>query len=124
MMSGRACIFCALIMIPGVASAKDTPLVARMPLVTDMKLLGDARDTVRSFRIAPSLASNDVGPGDRPTSELCEMNGPELPRVPGARMKARMSMSLDDDVDAFKPAFSLGGVGAALVRLTDALLDQ
>ncbi|WP_315760121.1 hypothetical protein [Sphingomonas sp. Y38-1Y] len=98
------------------------PSRAAAPIALDFRLIAPEAAQPRPFRITPEVSSDDLLPGDRPTAELCA-DTHERPREPGAPMRARMSMRLDTGRDAFSPAFALGGIGGALVRMTDALID-
>jgi hypothetical protein len=82
------------------------------------------RPAMQRFRITPTADGDDLLPGDRPMSELFVTDVGNRPREPGARMNARMSMRLDQGTSSMHPAFSLGGIGGALVRMTDALIDD
>lgn len=76
------------------------------------------------FRITPESVEPELMPGDRAASELCASPPDNRPREPGARMRARMSMTLDGGRSAFRPDFALGGIGAAVIRVTGALFDN
>ncbi|HTG38370.1 hypothetical protein [Sphingomonas sp.] len=76
------------------------------------------------FRVLPQSNGDELLPGDRSTAELCAPPPDNRPREPGAPMRARMSMRLDGGASAFRPDFALGGVGAAIIRMTGALFED
>jgi hypothetical protein len=112
-------------MLAGVAAGDDAPAarMARLQSAIDLRLTAPEARSPRLPRLAAEPLPLDLLPGDRPTSELCA-DTTERPREPGAPVKARMSMRLDDGRDSMRPAFALGGLGGALMRMTDALLDD
>ncbi|WP_294266726.1 hypothetical protein [uncultured Sphingomonas sp.] len=101
----------------------SVPSATRLPTILDLRLTTAEPRAPRLPRLSVEPMPLDLLPGDRPTSELCA-DTTERPRLPGTPVKARMSMRLDDGRDSMRPAFALGGLGGALVRMTDALLDD
>ncbi|PCD03026.1 hypothetical protein COC42_00930 [Sphingomonas spermidinifaciens] len=94
-----------------------------VPFALGLRLVPAEARTPRLPRIAAEALPLDLLPGDRPAADLCA-DTTERPREPGAPVRARMSMRLDSGRDAMRPAFALGGLGGALMRVTDALLDD
>lgn len=111
-------------MLAGTVAGDEPPSVRarRLPAVIDLRLTMAEPRSPRLPRLAPQTLPLDLLPGDRPTSELCA-DTTERPRLPGAPVKARMSMRLDDGRDSLRPAFALGGLGGALMRMTALLGD-
>lgn len=112
-------------MLAGTAVGDEAPSVRapRLPVLIDLRLTAPDPPGPRLPRFTVEPLPLDLLPGDRPTSELC-VDTTERPRLPGTPVKARMSMRLDEGRDSLRPAFALGGLGGALVRMTDALLDD
>lgn len=112
-------------MLAGAAGGDEVPsaLPRRLPALIDLRLTAPEPRGPRLPRVAVRPLPLDLLPGDRPTSELCA-DTTERPRLPGTPVKARMSMRLDDGRDSLRPAFALGGLGGAPMRMTDALLDD
>lgn len=112
-------------MLAGKAVGDDAPSARARPLPTaiDLRLTAPEARVPRVPRFASEPLPLDLLPGDRPTTELCA-DTTDRPRLPSAPVKARMSMRLDDGRNSMRPAFALGGLGGALVRMTDALLDD
>lgn len=113
------------ILLAGAAAGDEGPSASgsRLKSVIDLRLTAPEARSPRLPRLATQPLPLDLLPGDRPTSELCA-DTTERPREPGAPVKARMSMRLDDGRDSMRPAFALGGLGGALMRVTDALLGD
>jgi hypothetical protein len=110
-----------MVAMPSVAWA-DPHGDGRILPVSAFRLTDPAARPAVSFRVLPGPEDRELLPGDRSSAELCEVVV-DRPREPGATMKARMSMRLDTGRDAMRPAFALGGIGGALIRVTDVLFD-
>lgn len=117
----RAMLSVMMVSMSSVAWA-DTRGDGRVPPVMAFRLTDPAARPAVSFRIVPGPEDRELLPGDRSSAELCEVVV-DRPREPGATMRARMSMRLDTGRDALRPAFALGGIGGALIRVTDVLFD-
>lgn len=99
-----------------------TPRTATLPTL-NIRLTAPEPRSPRVPRIAAEVLPLDLMPGDRPTSELTA-DTTERPREPGAPVKARMSMRLDDGRNSLRPDFALGGLGGALMRMSGALFED
>lgn len=123
-MAGTMAVALGMMLAGGVLADDSAPPPRRsLPALLDLRLLAPEARAPRLPRIAAETLPLDLLPGDRPTAELCA-DTTERPREPGAPVRARMSMRLDTGREAMRPAFALGGLGGALMRVTDALLDD
>lgn len=110
-----------MLAMPALSHAHEVDERARIRPVEAIRLIAANTPRLPDFRILPEIASDELLPGDRPVAELFNSTV-DRPREPGATMRARMSMRLDTGRDAMRPDFALGGIGGAIVRMTDALL--
>jgi hypothetical protein len=118
------CAWITMSMLAVPAAAHATDLAGRRPdapIIAFRATDASPRPTA-DFRVLPGPIDSELLPGDRSSAELCDVPV-DRPREPGAAMRARMSMRLDAGRDAMRPAFALGGLGGALIRVTDALFD-
>lgn len=130
-MTGRAAIMLAGLCAaaPSLAMAREdktrtppAPLSPALVRSASLTLLPPERRSATPRIAVEQPNGGDLLPGDRklPTDLRDPMR--MVPREPGSTIDARMSMRLDEGRDT-RAAFGLGGIGGAIMRIGEALID-
>lgn len=89
-------------------------------IVDGFKLLSGTPSEAPTLRFDRGGAIADDRRDDRLAADRWAIPPSQRPREPGSAVDARMSMRLDRDAG---PSFGMGGIGRALLRVTEALTD-